>query len=289
MLGSVLASLLTAGATHAYEPPRDEPALLRVRLTKGDAFRYEITATTSQEMTVQTSDISNEATSSMKMTIVVDDATLDRADVTATLVDVRSKVRVRGLEDAGVDRDTAMRLTQLDGVTFRFTIDQFGRTTNPQVTKDGNALSFLASMRVFERFSSSFPKRAVPVGGSWTSTTVDTSSAPSGDGDIRTTTATLFTYRGIRDTMGIRCWVIDAESASLEQEGEITTNGIDLELEGSGRSSGRMFYDVSNGLLVVSRGSVSMQTQMSLSGQQVMVVPVATHATYSMSRILERR
>lgn len=289
MLGSVLASLLTAGATHAYEPSRDEPALLRVRLSKGDAFRYEITATTSQEMTVGTSDISNESTSSMKMTMVVDDATLDRADVTATLIDVRSKVRVRGLEDTGVDRDTAMLLTQFEGVTFRFTMDQFGRTTNSQVSKEGNAVSFISSMRVFERFSSSFPKLAVPVGGSWTFTMVDTSSAPSGDGDVRTTTAMLFTYRGIRDTMGVRCWVIDAQSTSLEQEGEIAANGIDLELEGSGHSSSRMFYDVSNGLLVVTRGSLSMQTQMSLSGQQAMVVPVATHATYSMSRISERR
>lgn len=266
-----------------------DPVLLRVRVNKGDAFRYAMSSTTTQDMTVAMNDISNEATSAMKLGFVVNDATLDRADVTATISDVTSSVRVRGMEDLGVARDTTMRLTQFDGVTMRFTMDQFGRASKASSSLDGSASAFLSSMKVFERFSSYLPKDPISPGGTWMITTTDTTAAPSGSGDVRSTVTMKFTYRGVRDTLGVRCWVIDAVSTSLQQEGTITTNGIELELEGSGESSGTSFLEVANGMVVAYSGKLSMQTQMSLSGQQSMVVPVATTMTYQMSRITERR
>lgn len=266
-----------------------DPVLLRVRVSKGDAFRYALSSTTTQDMTVAMNDITNEVTSAMKIGFVVNDGALDRADVTATISDVTSSVRVRGMDDLGVGRDTTMRLTQFDGVTMRFTMDQFGRASKASSSLDGSASAFLTSMKVFERFSSYLPKDPISPGGTWTITTTDTTAAPTGSGDVRTTVTMQFTYRGIRDTLGMRCWVIDAASTSLQQEGTITTNGLELELEGSGQSSGTSFLEVANGMVVAYSGTLAMQTQMSLSGQQSMVVPVATTMTYQMSRISERR
>jgi hypothetical protein len=83
--------------------------------------------------------------------------------------------------------------------------------------------------------------------------------------------------------------VIDASSTALTQEGDINANGIELELEGSGQSRGRTLLDVASGMLVASYGTVAMQTQMSLSGQQSMVVPVATQIRFTLTRMSERR
>lgn len=267
----------------------DEPVLLRVRLNKGDAFRYALTSTTTQDMTVAMNDITNEATSAMKIRFVVNEAALDRAEVTATLSDVTSSVRVRGMDDLGIARDTTMRLTQFEGMNLRFSMDQFGRATKSSTSLDGSASSFIASMKMFDRFSSYLPKEPMVPGGTWTITNTDTTAAPSGTGDVRSTVTMQFTYRGVRDTLGVRCWVIDALSTSLQQEGTITTNGIELELEGTGQSSGTSYLDVANGMVVAFHGKLAMQTQMSLSGQQSMVVPVATTMTYAMTRVSERR
>jgi len=285
----MIASVALAIDASAYVRSGDEPALLRVRLAKGASYRYGMSMTTSQDMTVAMNDISNESTSSMTMSMVVNDATIDRADITSTLSDVTTSVRVRGMDDLGVSRDTTMRLSQFDGVVMRFTIDQFGRASKVSTSLDGNASAFVSSMKVFERFSSYLPKEALPVGGTWVITTNDTTAAPTGSGDVRTMMTMQYTYRGIRDTLGTRCWVIDASSTGLTQAGDITANGIELELEGSGQSSGRTFLDVANGMIVAGYGTVAMQTQMSLSGQQSMVVPVVTQISYTLSRVSERR
>lgn len=288
--GMALAAMLcVVGVASQGAIGTQDPVLLRVRVNKGDAFRYALSSTTTQDMTVAMNDITNEAMSAMKIGFVVNDAALDRADVTATISDVTSSVRVRGMEDLGVGRDTTMRLTQFDGVTMRFTMDQFGRASKASSSLDGSASAFLSSMKVFERFSSYLPKDPIGPGGMWIITTTDTTAATTGSGDVRTTVTMQFTYRGVRDTLGMRCWVIDASSTSLQQEGTITTNGLELELEGSGQSSGTSFLEVANGMIVAYSGKLAMQTQMSLSGQQSMVIPVATTMTYKMSRISERR
>lgn len=292
---NILAMCLLSATLVAAAPPfppvgyRDEPVLLRVRLAKGDAFRYSMTSTTSQDMTVAMNDITNESTSSLTLTMVVNDAALDRADITTTFSDVTSTVRVRGMEDLGVARDTTVRLTQFDGVSIRVIMDQFGRASKVSTSLDGSASAFLSSMKVLDRFSAYLPKEPISVGGSWTIENIDTTAAPSGTGDVRTKATTVYTYRGIRDTLGTRCWVIDATSSSLTQEGEINASGIDLELEGSGLSQGTTFLDVSNGMVIATRGMVAMQTQMSLSGQQSMVIPVATQLQFTMTRNMERR
>lgn len=285
----VIASFLGAISAALHAHPHDKSALLRVRLSKGDSFRYNMSMTTSQDMTVAMNDITNESTSQMTISMVVNEATLDRADITSTVSDVISSVRVRGMDDLGVSRDTTMRLNQFDGVTMRFTMDQFGRASKVSTSLDGNASSFISSMKVFERFSSYLPKEPISRGGSWTVTTSDTTGAPSGSGDVRTTMTVRYTFEGVRDTLGVRCWVIDAFSTSLQQEGDINANGIELELEGSGESTGRTFLDASNGMVVAAYGAVAMQTQMSLTGQQAMVVPVATNISYRISRVMERR
>ena len=285
----MIASIALAIDASAYVRSGDEPALLRVRLAKGASYRYGMSMTTSQDMTVAMNDISNESTSNMTMSMVVNDATIDRADITSTMSDVTTSVRVRGMDDLGVSRDTTMRLSQFDGVTVRFTMDQFGRASKVSTSLDGGASAFVSSMKVFERFSSYLPKEPVPVGGTWVITTNDTTAAPTGSGDVRTMMTMQFTYRGVRDTLGTRCWVIDASSTALTQEGDINANGIELELEGSGQSSGRTFLDVASGMLVASYGTVAMQTQMSLSGQQSMVVPVATQIRFTLTRMSERR
>lgn len=282
-------TIVAAAAPFVPVNHRDEPALLRVRLTKGAAFRYTMTSTTSQDMTVEMNDITNESTSSLTLTMVVNDAAMDRADITTTFSDVTSTVRVRGMEDLGVAQDTTVRLTQFEGASIRLTMDQFGRALKVSTSLDGSASAFLASMKVLDRFSAYLPKEPISVGGTWKIENIDTTAAPSGSGDVRTRAVTVYTYRGIRDTLGTRCWVIDAASSSLTQEGEINANGIDLELEGSGQSQGTTFLDVSNGMVVATRGMVAMQTQMSLSGQQSMVIPVATQMQFTMTRSSERR
>ena len=291
IVGMYLLSATIVAAAVPFVPVNnaDEPVLLRVRVAKGNAFRYILMSTTSQDMTVEMNDITNESTSSLTVTMVVNDAALDRADITTTFSDVTSSVRVRGMEELGVARDTTVRLTQFEGASIRLTMDQFGRASKVSTSLDGTASAFFSSMKILDRFSAYLPKEPISVGGSWTLENIDTTAAPSGSGDVRTTAVTVYTYRGIRDTLGTRCWVIDATSSSLTQEGEITANGIDLELEGSGQSQGTTFLDVSNGMVVATRGMVAMQTQMSLSGQQSMVIPVATQMQFTMTRITERR
>lgn len=285
-LAIVLVASLAANAT---EMMPGDATLLRLRLQKNMTFRYDAETTTSQQMSVMGQDMTNDISYSVRISMAVADATLDRSSITCTFSDAKTSVSVQGVDENVPGMDTSMSLTQFDGATMTMTLDPTAKIVSVDRGSNSEASSLFSSMRIMERINTVFPVKEVRIGDSWIRTVTDTVAAGQGDGHIYTTMTLKNTYRGIRDTMGIRCWLIETESSSFDQHGTISTNGIDMDVDGSGTFRSRCYVEEKTGMTVITLGDVTSDTRMSLSGQQEMIIPVDTHLTFTVKRRTEKK
>lgn len=266
-----------------------DATLLRLRLQKNMTFRYDAETTTSQQMSVMGQDMTNDIAYSVRISMAVADATLDRSSITCTFSDAKTSVSVRGVDENVPGMDTSMSLTQFDGAMMTMTLDPTAKIVSVDRGTNNEASSLFSSMRIMERINTVFPVKEVRVGDTWVRTVTDTIAAGQGDGTIFTTMNLKNTYRGVRDTLGFRCWLIETESTAFDQRGTISTNGIDLEVDGSGVFRSRTFVEAKTGMTVVTIGDVTSDTRMSVSGQQEMIIPVDTHLTFTVKRRVEKK
>lgn len=285
-----LAIVLVASlSVHATEMMPGDATLLRLRLQKNMTFRYDAETTTSQQMSVMGQDMTNDISYKVRISMAVADATLDRSSITCTFSDAKTSVSVRGVDENGPGMDTTMSLTQFDGATMTMTLDPTAKIVAVDRGSNSEASSLFSSMRIMERINTVFPVKEVRIGESWVRTVTDTIASGQGEGHIYTTMTLRNTYRGIRDTMGIRCWLIETESSAFDQRGTISTNGIDMDVDGSGTFRSLCYVEEKTGMTVITIGDVTSDTRMSLSGQQEMIIPVDTHLTFTVKRRTEKK
>lgn len=262
----------------------DDKILLRTRLMSSMSFRFVVETTSSQLMSVMGQELTTEAASSIRLAMTVKDASLDRSRIGCTFSNARSSMSMRGMESPSTKMDSTIDLSKYDGAEMFFTLDTRGNVISIDPAKDSEASSFITSLKVLDRINASFPQQEVGVGDSWTQYTSDTT-AFGQPTDLVVTTMTLkSTYLGTRDTLGLRCWVIETISTAFDQQGTISSSGIDMELDGSGTFRSRSLVEARTGMVVTTSGDVMSDVRMSISGQNAMVIPVDTHLTFSVQR-----
>ena len=285
----IASGLVACAVTHVSQAAVQEKVLLRMRLKKDMSFRYEARTTAAQQMTIMGQDISNDMVSQIRMSMSVIDAPLDRSTIRCVFSDAKFAASARSIEGIVPNVDTSMAMTRFDGTEAMMTIDQIGKLVSMQWTKDSSVATFVRSSQFLTRFSSPFPLQEVGVGDSWTTTTTDTASTGTASGGIITEMTLNSTFRGIRDTLGFRCWLIETSAVAYNLSGTISTGGIDMDLDGAGSCSVRSFIEPSTGMVVFSTGDVSSNSRMSVSGQQPMIVPVDSHISFSIKRRTENK
>ncbi|MBC8124092.1 MAG: hypothetical protein H7X70_00025 [Candidatus Kapabacteria bacterium] len=285
----VVSILVACVMAHVSEASAQEKTLLRMRLKKDMSFRYDAQTSATQQMSIMGQEISTEMVSQIRMSMSVIDAPLGRSTIRCVFSDAKVATSARSLEGIVPNIDTSMSMTRFDGTEAIITLDQIGKLISIQWTKDSSVAPFVRSSQVLSRMSASFPLQEVGVGDSWSTTTIDTASVPLGNGGIITDMTLKNTYRGIRDTLGFRCWYVESTATSFRQSGNISAGEIDMVIDGSGSYSVQSFVESSTGMLVLTTGEVSSNSRISVSGQQSMIVPGDSHIGFSVKRRTENK
>ncbi len=174
-----------------------------------------------------------------------------------------------------MSRDTTIDLSSISPMMVtKATLDKRGTVLSQVNPVDPTAKGILATLRLYEMFTVPFPAKAVRVGDSWTTLRNDTIPMPTGGGTLVSRVELKHTFRGVRDTLGVRCWVIETVSTTLEQSGSVTTAAGDFALDGTGQVTNRAYLEAGTGITMALSSESTVQLQMAITGQQSMVIPL---------------
>ena len=105
-------------------------------------------------------------------------------------------------------------------------------------------MSMLSSTRLFDRLFTAFPQKAVEYGDSWNQPLLDTTMAPQGLGQVITDGNIKLTYKGVKDTLGKRCWSHRHETPhAWNSTATLCEATSSMDLSGDGTFSGTAYHD----------------------------------------------
>lgn len=274
---------LASGFTHG------ETTLLRMKPSKNSTFTFDIRTASLQQMDVAGQEMSTEATSELTVHLRAKDVALDRTTFACRFAKARASVSIRGFEMELPKTDTMIDLESIDGVETTISANPTGVILSLSTHGNEKLESLLTSMKVMDRILPTLPVQEIQVGEAWSRSTVDTTGSQQGTGSVITRVTMKNTFRGSKDTLGVACWLIESASTAFVQEGTISTNGIDMQLEGSGSQQMRTFVEKRTGMIMVSSGKVNSDTRLALTGQQEMTISVDTQMSFSVIRQLKQK
>lgn len=127
------------------------------------------------------------------------------------------------------------------------------------------------------------PKTAIPVGHRWTAEEQDTTTQ--NNQQLIVSAQTAYTLEAIVDTLGHRCARIRTERSNITLRGKGQTEYGNFSLEGSGRSQGLVYIELSTGFPVVRTEKVDMELTFAMQGQ----VELLSTSSRSSQLVLQRR
>ena len=89
----------------------------------------------------------------------------------------------------------------------------------------------------------------------------------------------VYTLSGKENKLGHQCFKIKF-TANLKIQGEGNMRGVDITMNGSGKSNGELFLDTGNRMLVYSKNNIDTNMNMVTGGAQAMTIPM-TQSTIS--------
>lgn len=261
-----------------------EPVRLCYNLPIGIAARYTATSTLGQNLNVMGRDVISEVKTQLGLTLSVNDKLMKSSSVQIAWTDAQLQTRTIG-QKANEQADSTFRIPTY-GITQQLIITPNGTivsSTASQSAQQSEVLAMLKSTRIPDRLILPFPTDVVKPGARWEAGIADTSAAPQGRGSVVTSGTVWYTYRGITDTLGNRCWVIELTSANLEQHGVLYGAAIEMHINGTGSLHGISFHDTRTGLLVCSATNLETQVLMT-SNEQNISVPVRSQVSVAINR-----
>jgi hypothetical protein len=255
-----LAWLATASAQETFT--------LVHKLEKGKTYHYASTSASkmTQEMGGQEMHISMDAR-------IVPSVTVEKVTPEGNIVMVYSADSAQTHVKAP-NMDSTMVLSSLVGKRTRLTVSPTGEVISRETidTIKVDRMMGGAGVRDVVRF----PRLAagpVKMGDKWDVTQGDTTEL--GAGKIVTTTKTAYTLAGKEKVQGHDCLKVTfAGTATVAGKG--TMMGLELFVEGSGKTSGTLYFDAQKGLFVRNEAKVENETTMAATGQQNMTIPISS-------------
>jgi hypothetical protein len=224
----------------------DERHLLRLNLKKYETYSYECDAvmTTVAKYRNSTEEPQTSSTTmNMNVTLRVTDVVMGQSSLACTI--------------------SELRVMQRDAPSFElsFVVDPTGRVISSTAESDDPiARLIMSTITPTELIGVPLPKEPVKIGATWSTKKDDTISVDGAAGRVYTQGTLTNTFSAIRDTFGLPCWIIESATKNVRQYGDITAEGIDLTVSGTGQQSGKSYIDVSTGMVIRQEQSMSLQS-----------------------------
>lgn len=170
-------------------------------------------------------------------------------------------------------RDTTMVLKDLIGKRMKITVSKAGDVLDRQII---DSIQTAVQMRGAQRELLQLlvlPAKPVKQGDKWSSTKSDT--VDQMGGKVFTTTQFEFTHAGKEQKLGHNCVKISF-TAKMTTNGNMKMQGMELFIEGGGKSSGTTYFDAAKGVPVIVESVTDMETTMAATGPQQMTIPITS-------------
>ncbi len=280
---SIILVLASVTALHASEPIR-----LSYNLPVGSCAKYVASSTLGQSLNVMGKDVVSEVRTTLGLTLTVKERLMKSCSVQVVWTDSKLTARTLGNQEEG-HADSVITVPTY-GVSQSLVITPTGKVVSTTTTaanqQQAEVLDMIKATKIPDRLIIPFPSDAVTPGARWSEAIADTSAAPQGRGAVITTGTAWYTYRGIADSLGRKCWVIEITSTDLAQHGSLLGAAIEMRIDGSGNLHGVSYHDASSGLLVSSSTRLETTVVMSSteSSLQKVSVPVQSQVNVVINR-----
>lgn len=252
----------------------DERHLLRLNLKKYESFSYEcdavMTTTATYRNTQEEPQVSQTAMD-MNVTLRVTDVVMGQATIECTV--------------------SELRVSQRDAPSFQliFVVDPTGRVISSSSPSDDPIARLISStITPTELIGVPLPKEPVRIGATWTTRKDDTITVEGASGVVYTQGTLTNTFAAIRDTFGLPCWVIESATKNVRQHGDITAEGIDLLVSGTGQQQGKSYIDITTGMVIRQEQSMSLQSTTRPVSEELAAQATVDIAT-SLKIVMQRR
>jgi hypothetical protein len=239
---------------------------LEYKFEKGKTYRYQDVTKTDMTQEMMGKEMKIKSESNIVNRLVVDDVT---ENGNAVLLISADSMKVFSSTPMG---DTTMILSELIGKRTKVILSHLGKIENREIVDSVKLMGRAAGAA--QRESIQFPKlsdKVVKIGDTWTATTEDTVNQMGGK--IAVTGNFEYKLLGQEKKDGCDCLKITF-TGKTTTEGKATMQGMEFFIDGSGKTSGTIYFDAKAGLVVYEETNSDSETNMALTGEQQMIIPI---------------
>jgi hypothetical protein len=183
-------------------------------------------------------------------------------------------------------RDTTMNLDNLVNKRTRLTFSKVGKIIKVEIIDSvkGSGMEIINQLRG-EAYKCVFlPEKEINFGEIWNSTDLDSINMLGGK--LIHHSNNDYTLVGKIDTLGYSCIKIEYKGKTTS-EGSAKIMGMDLVIEGSGKNTGVIYFDLKEGIVIYSASQIDNEMTMAATGEQNMIIPIS-QSTKSTVTFLEK-
>lgn len=258
-----------------------QEALLKYGFVKGKTYAIttEMTQNMTQTMSGQEMKIEGGFNSNSEIQI----ENVDNVGNITMLVSLKNSSVTQRIPAMG--KDTTMNFNDLNEQK-RVVIASNGKKISSTNVTEERIGKLLASAEQFTKFLH-FPEKAVKFGEKWSEKLIDsTKASPQSPVNMVITTDMEFTVVGKETVNGVDLLKITFTGA-LQITGSGNQMGMDLFVEGTGKSEGFVYYNPNSSLVGKTEMSTEMDMNIAVSGQQNMTIPMS-QSMKSITTIVEK-
>ena len=174
-------------------------------------------------------------------------------------------------------QDTTMALTDMIGKRMKIRVKSDGTILGREIvdTVDSEGRMRGMGQREAVRFHI-LPDHSVKAGETWSSTFVDT--VDNMGGKIVNVVKSDYTVVGPETKNGANCLKVGYTGA-ITVEGSGTMQGMDIYIEGGGKVTGTMYFDLARGMVLLDESATETESTIAVTGQQNMTIPISQKST----------
>ncbi len=186
-------------------------------------------------------------------------------------ITVLMKVTDISIHSKAMGRDTTMNLKDTkDAVRILFSPE--GKTISTAKVDSSEAASVINQLD--QGRMKMLPGKMVKTGETWVEDFVDTKNSAAGTPfALETTTHTEYTLVGKENREGRDCFRVTT-SGTVSVTGKGSQMGMDMFIEGGGKTQGVFLFDPVTSLIIYSEDDVEMEMSVAVSGPQNMTIPM---------------
>ncbi|MBI2794406.1 MAG: hypothetical protein HYX66_07145 [Ignavibacteria bacterium] len=286
----IAGSVVYAGNPMPHRAVLSDAIRLTYRLPQQEAFRYEAVDVVQQIMKMANREITTDTKTKLDLIVKVQESVLNSSKIDIDYNKASILVTINGM-DSKTAHPTETELLNVSGKSSTITISPNGTIVSG--TYDASDSSFpevtslLKTTGILRKLFPLFPTSDVVPGSTWTQNLQDTTPATNGLGFIVTTGTVTLSFRGTFDTLGTRCWIIDASADNLVQQGSYETGTISVTLTGTGDLNGISLHNAHTGILLISESSMSTRTTMNFASPVNTTIPLESTENLSIRQLHE--